>query len=244
MHRKPPTPPNPTSPRQRFCRNWRARAILCLRGSLTAVALWVTLPPATSQPVDPATTAAAALQVQVLEGQGPHLAGRKATRPLTVLVVDERGQPVEGAVVSFRMPASGPSGTFPSGLPTEILVTGPEGTATIWGIRWGSTPGTVQIRIVAVKGELRAGTLATVQLIATDSATQGRGSRGPSVIKPGKKWLPILVIAAGAAAGGLALGLSQSGQSQAAVAAGQAASGSVQAPPVQVGFPTITVGQP
>ena len=50
------------------------------------------------------------------EGDGAIYAkGSRATRGLTVLITDETGRPVEGATVSFSLPADGPSGEFSSG---------------------------------------------------------------------------------------------------------------------------------
>ena len=67
--------------------------------------------------------------------------GGRATRGLTVQVTDEAGKPVEGASVSFRLPDSGPAGTFASGSRTEIVTTGGDGRAGVWGMQWNRTAG-------------------------------------------------------------------------------------------------------
>ena len=98
------------------------------------------------------------VQLSVVEGDGATFQpGSRATHGLTVLVTDDAGQPVDMAAVSFRLPDEGASGTFSSGLRTEVVTTGPDGRASVWGMKWNNTPGTVQIRISAVKGTARAG---------------------------------------------------------------------------------------
>ena len=184
------------------------------------------------------------IEIRVLSGaEGSHRAGGRSRVPLVVQVVDGAGRPVPGAAVSFLMPADGPAGVFANGMSTEVLVTGRDGTVTVRGIRWGPEPGDVPLRIAAVKDRARAGTVVTLQLesagaeVGPDAPPGG----GPSVSKPAKKWLLIGVIAAGAAAGGLVLGLAGSGTPPAGTPAAVAA---VQKPGVQVGAPTITIEKP
>lgn len=83
---------------------------------------------------------------------------------VTVLVTDETGNPVANALVSFRLPDVGSSGTFNSGLPTEIVTTGQDGRATLSGVQWNSNPGTVALRITAMKDQARAGIMSTQYL--------------------------------------------------------------------------------
>jgi hypothetical protein len=205
---------------------------------VVALAVWLAGPAASPGWAAGAggTEEVAILQLKVIEGEGAvHPAGSRSSRPLRIQVTDETGQPVEGAAVSLRMPSEGPRGAFQSGLPTEILVTGPEGRVSAWGIRWGRSPGPVRIRITAVKGDVRAG-MVSEQYIAAPGRGGERGShpKQPSTSKPRGKWIAIALVAAGAAAGGLVLGLS--GKSQTAAAP--------EAPGVQVGAPTITIGKP
>jgi hypothetical protein len=190
----------------------------------------------------------AILQLKVIEGEdGVHVVGSRSSRPLTVQVTDETGKPVEGVAVSLRMPDEEPSGVFSNGLKTEVLVTGPDGRASAWGIHWSRTPGPLRIRITAVKGHARAGIVSS-QYISTVEPAKG-GSRGParpSTSKPHGKWIVIAIAVAGAAAGGLTLGLTR--QPAAAGTAGSSASSSGSAgaltSSVQVGPPTITIGKP
>ncbi|HLH00049.1 MAG TPA: hypothetical protein VKX49_27310 [Bryobacteraceae bacterium] len=160
--------------------------------------------------------------------------GARATRGLTVLVSDEAGKPVPNAAVSFRLPDSGPSGVFSSGLRTEIVNTGPDGRASVWGMQWNKTPGPVEIRITAVKEQARAGILSTQYL--NDVAAPEAGSDG--VFKASHhsktKWLVIGALVGGAAAAGMAFGQSHAGSPAAATAPAG----------ISIGNPSIIVGHP
>ena len=136
------------------------RAGQCFRGprsaltALTVAALLSGAPNLFSQ--------IAILQVQVVEGDGAvHATGSKASRPIVVQVTDETGSPVEGATVSFRLPDEGPTGVFSSGIRTDLVATDSHGRAALRSLQFGRTPGQLQIRITAAKGEARAGTLST-----------------------------------------------------------------------------------
>src|ERR1700683_5862580 len=102
------------------------------------------------------------VQLKVVDGDGAtYRTGTRAPRGLTVLVTDETGKPVEMAAVSFRLPDEGASGTFGSGLRTEIVTTGPDGRATVWGMQWNKTAGPVEIRVTASKEHAGAGVMHT-----------------------------------------------------------------------------------
>lgn len=173
----------------------------------------------------------AILQIHVVEGEGGvYILGSRATRGVTVQVSDETGKPVEAATVSFRLPEEGPGGTFATGAKTEIATTRSDGRAGVWGMQWNRTAGSFEIRITAVKGNARAGTVCLERLSdAPESA--GTGSRiGPA---HGHKWLWITLAVAGAAAGGVAA---------AAFGGKPGTTVSSSASGVQIGTPTITVG--
>jgi hypothetical protein len=142
------------------------------------------------------------LQLRVVEGEGvSYRVGTRATRGVTVMVSDEAGRPVDMASVSFRLPDEGASGTFNSGSRTEIATTGPDGRASVWGMHWNKTPGTIEIRISAVKDQVRAGLVSTQYL--SDTAAPKAGGEGVFTSShSGHKWLWITAIASGAAAGG------------------------------------------
>lgn len=186
----------------------------------------------------------AALEIRVEQGGGAvHQAGARSAVPLTLRVIDEAGRPVPGATVSLLMPSGGPGGIFPSGLSTEVLTTGADGRVSVRGIRWGREPGLVGIRVTAVKGAARAGTVVNQQLESRDASVTepAPGRRLPSISRPRGRWLILAVVAAGAAAGGVALGLAGGGT---APAGAPPAAGAIESPGVQVGLPTIVVGKP
>jgi hypothetical protein len=100
----------------------------------------------------------ASLQIKVLEGEGAaHPAGAHISRPLTVQVTDDTGQPVAGAAVSFQLPPEGPSGLFSNGLRTDLAITDAAGHATIHSIQLNRNGGQFHIRITVVKEQARAG---------------------------------------------------------------------------------------
>lgn len=172
------------------------------------------------------------LTIRVAEGDGAaYVIGSRATRGLTVLVTDETGRPVEGATVSFTLPAEGPGGVFGTGGRTEIAATRADGRAAVWGMQWNRTVGPFEIRITAVKGQARAvvvssqslNNVAEVRAAAPGKSHAGRG---------GRKLLWISLVVAGAAAAGMA--------GVAARNTGSAAASSVTS--LKIGTPTISLG--
>jgi hypothetical protein len=175
------------------------------------------------------------VQLQVVEGDGAtYQPGTRATRGLTVLVTDDDGQPVDMASVSFRLPDNGATGTFNSGLRTEVVTTGPDGRASVWGMKWNDTAGPVQIHITALKGTARAGIVSTQYL--SESATPAAGGQGEfKTSHHGHKWL-WLVVAAAAGGGGAGFAMMHSGGSS--NNANPAVAG------ISIGAPSVTVGHP
>ncbi len=189
------------------------------------------------------------LQIKLLEGDGAvHRPGSKSSTPLTVQVTDAVGRPVPDVTVSFLMPPDGPAGVFASGLSTEVLVTGADGRASVYGVRWGQATGPVRVRITARKGHARAGTFSNQYIEEIEAAAETPAGKKPkSVSKPRGKWLTVVMIAAGAAAGGLALGVAGGGSGTGPSA--PPAAGGIQNPPtapptVGVGTPSISIGAP
>jgi len=174
------------------------------------------------------------VQLKVVEGEGiVYRAGTRATHGLTVLVTDEAGQPVQNASVSFRLPDSGPSGVFSSGLRTEVVTTGADGHASAWGMQWNKTAGPVEIRITAVQDQARAGIISTQYL--SDTVEPKTGGEGVFVAshKGRAKWILIAVVVGGAGAG-LVFARSQ----------GPRATVTPTIPGVSIGSPSINVGHP
>lgn len=173
----------------------------------------------------------AILRLRVVEGDGiVHTGGSRATRPVTVEVTDETGQPVEGAAVSFHLPDEGPSGVFSTGIRTEIVLTGRDGRASVRGFRLNQNAGPFELRITASKDLARAAVVSP-QVIADSGGAQAKPRSN--------KWLVVGLVAAGAGGGALAASLGRSGGRPAALA-------TAAAPPVvlSVGAPVITVGKP
>jgi hypothetical protein len=187
-------------------------------------AIWLPLQAAQSDP--------AILQIRIVEGEGlVYTAGSRATRGITVQVTDETGKPVEGASVSFRLPDEGPSGAFSTGSKSEIATTRPDGRASIWGMQWNRTVGSMEVRITAVKGQARAGTVCSSYISEPAAGVNSKDSRvggGSS-----HKWVWILLAAGGAVGAGAAVALGKSNSSTTT---------SVPAP--SIGAPTVTLGHP
>jgi hypothetical protein len=184
-----------------------------------------------TDPQEKAADNPAILQIRVVEGEGvAYSLGGRATRGVTVQVTNETGKPIEGVSVSFRLPDEGPSGAFSNGSRTEIATTRPDGKASAWGMQWNKIEGPFEIRITAVKGQARAGTVCPVYL---SKATTESNSPTPVKISSSHKWLWI--------------GLAVAGGAGVAVAAA-ALGGKTSAPigptvtPTTIGAPTITIG--
>ena len=176
------------------------------------------------------------VQLKVIEGEGTvYRTGTRATRGLTVLVTDEGGKPVANAAVSFRLPEDGPGGVFSSGLRTEVITTGADGKATVWGMQWNKNAGPVEIRITAVKDQARAGLISTQYL--SDSVAPKAGGEGVfSASHKGRmKWI---LIAAGVGAGAAAGLLFARSNNSASPGSTTSTTG------ILIGSPSINVGHP
>jgi hypothetical protein len=170
------------------------------------------------------------LEARIVEGDGQvSNPGSRLSRPLIVEVTDETGTQVEDAIVSFRVPDDGITGTFRNGLKTEILRTNSDGRAALRSLSMGGLAGQFQVRLTVAKGAARAGAIST-QFIAPDARRRFGLSVGSW--RPNKRVLEIgAVVLAAAAAGFAKTALSSSGGAKASV------------PPV-IGPPTVTVGKP
>jgi hypothetical protein len=112
------------------------------------------------------------IRIQVVEGddltQSP---GSTSYRGLSVRVLSESGRPVPDALITFQLPETEPSGIFPNGTKTERLVADINGLASVWGIKWGATPGWCTVAIMAKAGPATAGTVAHVRISSAPAAT-------------------------------------------------------------------------
>lgn len=172
------------------------------------------------------------LTIRVAEGDGAaYPIGSRATRGVAVLVTDETGRPVEGATVSFTLPAEGPGGVFSTGGRTEIAATHADGRAAVWGMQWNRTAGPFEIRVTAVKGQARAGVVSSQSLSNAPVARDAGAGKLPTV-RGGHKVLWISLAVAGAAAAGVA-GIAARKPTAAAVSS---------VTPLKIGTPTISLG--
>ncbi len=169
------------------------------------------------------------LQIRVpAEAPVARIAGAR-TLGVTVQVADQSGKPVSGAVVTFRMPDEGPSGSFGDGLSSAIVVTGPDGRATTSPVRWGPLSGVCEIRVAAAAKGVSTGTTLPVEiseLKATVTTVHSSTGSGLSY-----KWILIAAAAGAGAAVGLAMGHGHSTSSSSPA-------------PVQIGSPTVTITAP
>ena len=193
----------------------------------------------------------ALLQIRIIEGEGAvHTVGTRASQALVLRITDESGRPVPGASVSFRLPDEGPSGTFQTGLRTEVASAGADGKVAIRGILWNRLPGPIQIRITANKGEARSGTV-SAQYLTEPTATAKRTSEPTTTavlpqIKIGpsrSKWTILAILIGGAAAGGVAAA-SNRGARTSPGAPPSAPPTAVTLPSVTIGPPSISIGKP
>jgi hypothetical protein len=176
--------------------------------------------------------APAVLTIRVVQDNGPvHVVGSRGASVLTVEVIDDVGKPVENAAVSFRLPASGPGGVFSNGLTTEVVITGCDGRAALGGVRFNRTAGPFDIRVTAVKGQVRAGTAIPRQL----STPEGAKTAAQDAYHAPRKRLKLIVLVAGVAAGSVVASLAYSRRSGSAASTGDSLS---------VGMPTVTIGAP
>jgi hypothetical protein len=175
------------------------------------------------------------LEIRVPAGQGSLEAPGSRTPGYSAQVVDESGQPVAGAIVSFRLPDDGPSGTFANGLGSEIVTTGADGRAVTSPIRWNRLAGPLQIRVTAVKDRVRAGTVIALEL--SDAAAVRRAVQQPvaAAVHHRTRWTLVALIAGGAIAAGFGAGWASSRTPS---------QGATTADPIQIGAPVITITKP
>jgi len=156
-------------------------------------------------------------------------------RVLALRVEDASGRPAAGATLTIRLPDTAPSGTFASGLRSEIVTAGPKGEVTLAGLRWAGGPGINSIAITATLKGAR-GEMALPVEIGAQAAEQ---MEKPSA-RGGMKWLWIALIAGGAAGGAVAFAGKAPGSAVSSPAA------IIQPPTVTptIGVPTVTVSRP
>ena len=166
------------------------------------------------------------LTVRVTEGDGAINSIRlhRGHDP-AVQVIDSTGEPVNGATVTFLLPANGPSGTFGENGLSITLQTDERGMAAAHGLRPNAIPGQFHIRVTANwRGETAVATLA--QTNAEPVATAHHS-----------KTILILALIGGAAAGGAIAATHGGGSPGAAQTASTNSSGSITAGAPSIGPP-------
>jgi hypothetical protein len=164
------------------------------------------------------------MNIIALEGEGAinHIRKREP-RNIVVQVRDGNRNPISGASVNFTLPVQGPSGEFFNGARTLTMTTDSEGRATARGFRSNSVAGKVEIRVDASRGEETANLVVTQFNMAVAGAKGGSG-----------KWIALIAIVGGAAAGGAFAATRKSGTATSAPAA----------TPISITPGTGTVGAP
>ncbi|MEO8130822.1 MAG: hypothetical protein ABJF23_24780 [Bryobacteraceae bacterium] len=144
------------------------------------------------------------IEVVVLEGDGAtnSLAG-KSLHPVTIMVQDAAKRPVEGALVSLVLPATGAGGSFSYGNTIETKHTGREGRVTFSGMHSRNVAGSFRGDVRASSNGLRGSGEFTQTNAEIDGPPHSRWTNKRTLIMVG-------VIAAGAGIG-LGVGLHNSG---------------------------------
>jgi len=139
-------------------------------------------------------TRAADINIVTVEGDGAinSIRLRRAHEPV-VRVVDSHGEPLSGATVTFLLPATGPSGSFLDGSLSLTTETDGQGRAVGRGLHPNSIAGQFRIRVTAS----RSGSEAAATLVQTNAE--------PVIKSSHSKTIAIVVIIAGAVAGGAAV---------------------------------------
>ena len=175
------------------------------------------------------------LKIVIVQGDGSfNNIKRKLAQEPIVQVVDESGQPVQGAEVTFTLPYDGPGGLFANNKRTSSIKTDAQGRAAAGPFVPNSTEGRFNISIKAVAGS-REGLA-----IISQSNTMAGGVYAADGVRPkasnAKYWI-IAGVAGGAAAGVIA---ATKGGSSPATAAPVA----IPVPPTSVSIGSISVGGP
>lgn len=133
------------------------------------------------------------LHIDVIEGQGAinNITKGTAWEPI-VQVVDEKGAPVQGATVTFVLPADGAGASFTEDNKVLSVQTDESGRAAAKGMRPNTVAGPFDIHVTATD----KGRSASVLINQTNAAPAQVSTK-----KSSKKALIILLIAGGAGAG-------------------------------------------
>ncbi len=161
--------------------------------------------------------------IQIVTGDGAinSIRLRRGHDP-SVRVVNSSGEPIAGAMVTFLLPASGPSGEFAGSGLSITVPTDARGVAVGRGMRPNGLPGQFRIRVTTtVRGSPASATIAQ--------------TNAEPVVKSGHTKLYIILGAvAGAAIGGVALAAGGGSTASGGTTGGTTSSGAIIS-----GAPTI-----
>jgi hypothetical protein len=149
----------------------------------------------------PAQTPAAPTQINIviLEGEGAiNVVRQRAAREAMVQVQDENHKPVAAAAVTFLLPNEGASGVLSNGSRSITVLTDSEGKAALHIVRVNNVRGNMQIRVEASFHGL------TKSAVINQTTLLGAGASAGGMIS-GKLLAILLIGAAGAVAGGIAI---------------------------------------
>lgn len=180
------------------------------------------------------------LSVRVVEGSGAVVPCATVSARRLSVEVTRNGRPVAGAAVTFRMSPGQVTGRFASGFSNEMMLTGADGRAAVYGIRWGDAPGQTEVLVTAVNAGERAEASIPVEVSASAREARADRNSGESVKAPGsagRKWLIIAGVAGGALAG-----LALAGGGGGSVAPAAVVQPAIVTP--TIGTPTIVIGRP
>lgn len=175
----------------------------------------------TAQQQSPADSAQPSIQIVEGDGAINSIRLHRAHDPV-VRVVNSRGEPLAGAMVTFLLPATGPSGSFGGNGLSLTVPTDTHGVAASRGLRPNGLAGTFQIRVTASWSGLPA--VATIA--QTNAAPATHASRSKMIV--------IIGVIAGAAVGGAAAAAGHSSNSSGNTTA---TSGSIVSGPPTIGPP-------
>jgi len=181
-----------------------------------------------------AHAAGAGLQVEVIQGDGAihNIQNGRAVEPV-VRVVNDQGQPVPGAAVTFLLPETGPGGRFPTGS-VFTTSTNETGQATVRELRPNQLVGQWEIRVAASHAGLRA--RASIQ--------QTNASPMVEVKQRGKSRTLLMAIIGGGAAAGLAAALGGGGGGGKAVTSPKAPPAAPASIPTTISAGAASIGRP
>jgi hypothetical protein len=168
----------------------------------------------------------AGIGIRIVRGDGAINSIRMARghNPIAQVVNQRTGDPVEGATVTFLLPATGPGASFRGSGPTLTILSGADGLAEARGLTPNRLSGEFRIRVAASWRGQTASTNLT-QTNVDPIVSSGKGKK-----------IAILAAVAGGVAGGV-LAASRRGSGTPGLTAGGAVAG--PGPSIVPGAPSI-----